>query len=159
MSVRVFPITNHSEVDHRPEKNQITDFFGRDPKARRGWNAFDSSPVVVGDFLFWPGENGCLYKFRRAQGKLTLAAALRYTINGSAPGVENSLCVYRNYGFFGDNHGNILAVNLNTMKPVWSYNNHDDIDGSIVCKVEKTHLIYIVAAKWTNREMKVFVIS
>lgn len=73
------------------KKNQITDFFGRDTKARRGWNAFDSSPVVVGDFLFWPGENGCLYKFRRAQGKLTLAAALRYTINGSAPGVENSL--------------------------------------------------------------------
>ena len=125
------------------KKNQITDFFGRDPKARRGWNAFDSSPVVVGDFLFWPGENGCLYKFRRAQGKLTLAAALRYTINGSAPGVENSLCVYRNYGFFGDNHGNILAVNLNTMKPVWSYNNHDDIDGSIVCKVENdTPYIY-----------------
>lgn len=131
------------KFDHRPEKNQITDFFGRDSKARRGWNAFDSSPVVVGDFLFWPGENGCLYKFRRAQGKLTLAAALRYTINGSAPGVENSLCVYRNYGFFGDNHGNILAVNLNTMKPVWSYNNHDDIDGSIVCKVEKdTPYIY-----------------
>lgn len=118
------------------KKNEITDFFGRDPKARRGWNAFDSSPVVVGDFLFWPGENGCLYKFRRSQGKLQLAAALRYTINGSAPGIENSLCVYRNYGFFGDNHGNILAVNLNTMKPVWRYDNHDDIDGSIVCKVE-----------------------
>lgn len=118
------------------KKNKVTDFFGRDPKARRGWNAFDSSPVVVGGFLFWPGENGCLYKFRRSQGSLHLAAALRYTINGSAPGIENSLCVYRNYGFFGDNHGNVLAVNLNTMKPVWCYDNHDDIDGSIVCKVE-----------------------
>lgn len=118
------------------KKHAQTYFFGRDPKARRGWNAFDSSPVVVGGFLFWPGENGCLYKFRRSQGKLSLAAALRYTVNGSAPGIENSLCVYANYGYFGDNHGNIICVNLNTMKPVWMYDNHDDIDGSIVCKVE-----------------------
>lgn len=118
------------------KKHRQTYFFGRDPKARRGWNAFDSSPVVVGGYLFWPGENGSLYKFRRRQGELVLAAALRYSVNGSAPGIENSLCVYANYGFFGDNHGNVICVNLNTMKPVWMYDNHDDIDGSIVCKVE-----------------------
>lgn len=119
------------------ERGQQTCFFDRDPYALRGWNAFDSSPVVVGGFLFWPGENGCLYKFRRSKGKLIKVATLRYTVNGSAPGIENSLCVYANYGFFGDNHGNIIAVNLNTMKPVWMYDHHDDIDGSIVCRVEE----------------------
>lgn len=119
------------------DKHQQTCFFDRDPYALRGWNAFDSSPVVVGGFLFWPGENGCLYKMRRSKGRLTKVATLRYTVNGSAPGIENSLCVYANYGFFGDNHGNIIAVNLNTMKPVWMYDNHDDIDGSIVCRVEE----------------------
>lgn len=112
-------------------------FMGRDPKALRGWNAWDSSPAIVGGFLFWPGENGSLYKFKRERGgKLTLACALRYRVNGAAPGIENSLCVYANYGYFGDNHGNIMAVNLNTMKPVWRYFNHDDMDGSIVCREE-----------------------
>lgn len=67
------------------DKHQQTCFFDRDPYALRGWNAFDSSPVVVGGFLFWPGENGCLYKMRRSKGKLTKVATLRYTVNGSAP--------------------------------------------------------------------------
>ena len=69
---------------------------------------------------------------------MKLVSALRYTINGSAPGIENSLCAYRNYGWFGDNHGSIICVNLNTMKPVWYYDNHDDIDGTIVCEVENS---------------------
>lgn len=111
--------------------------FGRDPKAKRGWGAYDSSPVVVGDYLFWPGENGTFYKYTRlGGGDLRLHSTLRYTVGGSAPGAENSLCVYKNYGYFGDNHGNVLCVNLNTMKPVWYYDNHDDIDASIVLEVE-----------------------
>jgi outer membrane protein assembly factor BamB len=44
--------------------------------------------------------------------------------------------VYRNYGFFGDNHGNIICVNLNTMRPVWHVKNLDDSDGTIVCREE-----------------------
>ncbi len=109
----------------------------RDPKALRGWNGNDGCAVVVGDFLFWASENGSFYKYRRsATGGLQRAAVLRYTVNGSAPGTENSLCVYSNYGFFGDNHGNVICVNLNTMKPVWRYDLHDDIDASIVCQVE-----------------------
>jgi outer membrane protein assembly factor BamB len=46
------------------------------------------------------------------------------------------MAVYKNYGIVGDNHGDILCINLNTMKPVWHYDNHDDIDGSIVLEVE-----------------------
>ena len=45
-------------------------------------------------------------------------------------------CLYKNYGYFGDNHGNILCINLNNMKPVWYYDNHDDIDATIVCEEE-----------------------
>lgn len=111
-------------------------FFGPDHKAKRGWGAYDSSPVVVGGYLFWPGENGSFYKFRRETGRLQLVSALRYTVNGVAPGIENSLCVYGNYGFFGDNHGNVICVNLNTMKPVWYYYGRDDIDATIVCNIE-----------------------
>ncbi|MBO4487364.1 MAG: PQQ-like beta-propeller repeat protein [Bacteroidaceae bacterium] len=111
-------------------------FSGADRKAGRSWGAFDSSPVRVGDFLFWPGENGTIYKYKVQDSTITLHTAMRYRCRGVAPGVENSLCVYRNYGFFGDNHGNIICINLSTMRPVWHYDNHDDIDGSIVCEVE-----------------------
>ena len=111
--------------------------FFNDPRAWRGWQAFDSSPVVAGGYLFWPGENGSLFKFERhAGGKLRRVSTLRYRVGGTAPGIESSLCVYRNYGFFGDNHGNIVCVNLNTMRPVWHVKNLDDTDGTIVCRVE-----------------------
>ena len=112
-------------------------FFFSDPKAWRHWNAFDSSPIVAGGFLFWPGENGSLYKYRREQGQLKRVSVLRYRVRGAAPGIESSICIYRNYGFFSDNHGNIIGVNLNTMRPVWHYYNHDDSDGTIVCREEQ----------------------
>lgn len=111
-------------------------FFAQDGKAWRGWNAFDSSPIVAGGFLFWAGENGSLHQFQRSKGSLKLVRVLRYRVNGAAPGIESSLCVYRNYGFFADNHGNVVCVNLNTLHPVWLYKNHDDTDATIVCREE-----------------------
>ena len=110
--------------------------FFNDTRAWRGWQAFDSSPIVAGGYLFWPGENGSLFKFERTDEGLRLVTTLRYRVRGAAPGIESSLCVYRNYGFFSDNHGNVLCVNLNTMRPVWHYDNHDDSDGTMVCRVE-----------------------
>lgn len=120
-------------------KHERTQIFTRDPKALRGWNAFDSSPIVAGGYLFWAGENGSVYKFRREQGRLSLAAVARYRAEGVAPGIESSLCVYRNYGFFSDNRGNIICINLNTMRPVWHCKNLDDSDGTPVCSVENGH--------------------
>ena len=121
-------------------------FFFNDPQSWRSWQAFDSSPIVAGGYLFWPGENGGLYKYERAKGgQLRRVAVLRYRVHGAAPGIESSLCVYRNYGFCSDNHGNILCVNLNTMRPVWYYYNHDDSDGTIVCR-EEQGVPYLYAA-------------
>lgn len=112
--------------------------FFNDSRAWRGWQAFDSSPIVAGGYLFWPGENGSLFKFERQQGGvLKRVSTLRYRVNGAAPGIESSLCVYRNYGFFSDNHGNIVGVNLNTMRPIWHVKNLDDSDGTIVCRKEE----------------------
>ena len=123
-------------------------FFMNDKRSWIGWNAFDSSPVVVGGYLFWPGENGSLYKFERAQGgKLNLLATMRYRVNGAAAGIESSLCVYRNYGFFCDNRGNVICVNLNTMRPVWHYANRDDSDATIVCREEKDGVFVYTACE------------
>lgn len=108
-----------------------------DRDAYRRWGAFDSSPLLVGDYLYWPGENGLLYKFFIDEGEIRLVSKLVYRVHGRyAPGIESSLAVYRNYGYFGDNHGNIICVNLLTMEPVWHYNNFDDTDATIVIEVE-----------------------
>lgn len=116
--------------------NKQFHFFPEDPKAQRRWGAYDSSPIRVGQFLFRPGENGTIYKLVAAAGKLTMHTALRYTVNGAAPGIEASMSVYANYGFTADNHGNILGINLNTMRPVWMYTLKDDIDATPVLAIE-----------------------
>lgn len=119
----VYDIFSHREI-HRQ---------GRDAKAHRAWGAFDSSPVVVGQFLFWPAENGSLYKFNRGERGVTPHSVLRYNIAGSwSLGIENSMAVHRNYGYFGDNGGSVICVNLSTLAPVWIYDNRDDIDATIV---------------------------
>jgi outer membrane protein assembly factor BamB len=114
-----------------------TQFFPEDKAAWRGWGADDSSPVVVDKFLFWCGENGTVYKFLRDEQNLIKHSTLRYKVDGkNAPGIESSPAIYKNYGYLTDNHGNIICFNLNTLNPVWYYDNHDDTDASPV--VEET---------------------
>ncbi len=108
-----------------------------DPVAYRRWGAFDSSPVFVGDYLYWTGENGVLYKFCVNNDSVNLISKMVYRVNGKPSlGIESSLAVYKNYGYFGDNHGNIFCVNLITMELVWYYDNIDDTDATIVLEVE-----------------------
>lgn len=116
--------------------NKVTDTFGEDPKAWRQWGAYDSSPVRVGQFLFRPAENGSLYKFTIEPGRQKLHSVLRYRAAGHALGIEASMSVYANYGFIADNHGNIVAVNLDTMQPVWHYTLGDDTDATPLVAVE-----------------------
>ena len=110
--------------------------IGSTAGAWRNWNGFDSSAIIAGDYLFWAAENGTVYKFERQRGNAKLISALKYKVKGAAPGIESSITVYRNYGFFSDNNGNIICINLNNMKPVWHYDNHDDSDGTMICNEE-----------------------
>lgn len=119
--------------------HRVSDIFPEDPKAPRGWNAYDSSPVRAGRFLFRPGENGTLYKFIIEPGQLRLHSSMHYRVNGAAPGMEASMSVCRNYGYTADNHGNVICVNLNTLKPVWRYDLGDDADSSPVVVEENGH--------------------
>ena len=57
--------------------------FGKDPNAWRGWCAYDSSPVVVGGFVFRPGENGTVYKYYIGDGGYKLQSTLRYSLTKS----------------------------------------------------------------------------
>lgn len=114
-----------------------TYFSDRDPQSWVSWQANDSSPLVIGGFLFWPSENGIVYKYRIDGNTIRPHTSLRWkTAKHGAAGIENSLCVYRNYGYVGSNKGDIMCFELNTMKPIWHYDNHDDIDATIVCEVQ-----------------------
>ena len=118
--------------------HQKTQTFGRDPRAWRNWQAYDSSPIRVGQFLFRLGENGTVYKYLCSGDTLKLHSTLRYHAKGSgAAGIESSMAVYRNYGYFSDNHGNVICINLDNLQPVWHYFNHDDSDGSPVIAEEE----------------------
>lgn len=128
----------------------IAYYFGRDKKAYRGWSTYDSSPVAAGQFLFWPGENGSIYKYTRSgNGQLKMHSILRYRVKdapNSVLGTENSMCIFRNYGYIGDNNGHIICINLNNMHVIWHYDNHDDTDGSIVCETDDTDHPFIYTA-------------
>lgn len=118
--------------------HQTVNISGRDSKAWRSWGGNDSSPVEAGGFLFRPAENGGIYKYYIGDGGYALQSVLRYSTTQAkaSPGMESSMAICRNYGYIGDNAGNILCINLNTMKPVWHYWNHDDTDASAVVELE-----------------------
>jgi len=118
------------------KKHAVVKEFGEDRKAWRPWGAYDSSPIRLGQFVFRPGENGTLYKWLVEGDTIILHSTLRYKMRGAAPGIESSMSVWRNYGYLNDNHGNVVCVNLNTMKPVWRYDNYDDCDSTPLVSYE-----------------------
>ncbi len=124
--------------------NKVEFTFDRDPKAWRGWGAYDSSPLRVDGFLFWPGENGSLYKWIATKGDMRLHSVLRYKVNGVAPGMESSISAWRNLGYMADNHGNIICVNLSDLIPRWYYCLGDDVDATpVVAEEEGIPYIYV----------------
>ncbi|MCM1033287.1 MAG: dehydrogenase [Odoribacter sp.] len=119
-------------------RHKVSDIYPEDARALRRWNAYDSSPVRVGDFVFRPGENGILYKYKSVGQDFSLHSTMTYTTasTGMAPGIEASMSVYRNYGYTADNHGYVVCTNLDTMRPVWVYASGDDNDATPVLAIE-----------------------
>ena len=133
--------------------HEMSHFEKKDPRAWRGWGAYDGSAIVAGGYLFRPGENGSIYKYARRQGSLRLVSVLRYREKGfhSAAGIESSMAVCRNYGYTADNRGNILCINLDTMAPVWVYANGDDTDATIVLE-ESQGVPYLYSCTEVDRQ-------
>lgn len=121
---------------------------GYDSFAYRGWGAFDGSSIVNTntDTLILGGENGLFYNvklntdFDRENKNISISPEIikyRYKIkNNQYQGIENSVAVYRNLAFFGDNGGSIQCVDLTNMKPVWALEKSDDTDATITIEVE-----------------------
>ena len=109
---------------------------------RSNWNAFDSSPIVnaESDTLIWPCENGIIYTFDlhssydAAANSVAVAPVVtgyKYMFDdnvGSHMGVESSIAVYGNYGYFMDNTMNLCCLDLNSLEMVWTKVLGDDSD-------------------------------
>ena len=47
-------------------------------------------------------------------------------------GIESSTVAYRNLGYFSDNDGAVICIDLNTLEPIWAFNAGDDSDATMV---------------------------
>ncbi len=145
---------------------------GLDSRAMRGWGACDSSPIInaATDTLIAPCENGMLYtiklntSFDPKTGALSINpenVAFRYLIDGVPKediGIESSIAVYDHYGYFCDNHGHLLCVDLNTLKIVWITGLGDDSDVSPVLEEDNGRVYLYVATEvdWQRTDARVY---
>ena len=133
-----------SLIDQKP----LYSILGRDPMAFREWGAFDSSAMVDAktDTFIEPAENGLVYKVKlntnydREGGTIAISPQItKFRYDDSAnpeQGIENSAAYYKNFMYFCDNGGTLMCLDLNTMKPVWTYHVGDDTDTTTV--IEET---------------------
>lgn len=115
--------------------------------AIRSWHAYDSAAIIDAgtDTLFYPGENGILYRVKlntrydKEAGALTMSpdkpVKLRYqsirTKNGKfVMGYEASAVAWRNYLYLCDNAGFMQCIDVNTMKAVWVQDTWDDTNAT-----------------------------
>lgn len=131
------------------------EFGNNDDFAPRPWHMFDSSPLVCADAdtLIYPGENGVLYiihlntKFNEKTGELSVnpdnVVKWRYdsTRNGIHfwLGVESSPVIINHYIYMADNGGNLMCLDLNTLKLVWVQDTLDDTNTTPVVDIEDGH--------------------
>lgn len=133
----------------------LYEFGASDGFALRAWSMYDASPLVDAetDHLIYPGENGVLYivklhtAYDEAAGTLTMAPdePVRWRYSGTRTGqkywvgVEASPVIWREYLIVGDNGGNLLCLNLNTLKLAWVQDVLDDTNCTPVLELEDGH--------------------
>ena len=144
---------------------------GPDPFALRVFHGFDSSPLFSKetDTLIEPSENGILYTIKLnssfdENGNIKIAPSetvkLRYSTSRSSEekywlGMEDSAVIYKNWLYIADNGGNLLCIDVNTMKVIWAQDVCDDTNGSPVLSIEEgVPYIYIATSlHWTASKL------
>ncbi len=132
-------------------------FGNNDPFSLRGsLSYFDASPLVdrETDTLIWPGENGIIYlihlnsSWDPGTGNLTLDPddVVKWRYNGVRSslssywlGMEDSPVIYQGYLYITDNGGNLMCLDLNTLKLVWVFDTLDDSNSTPVLSLEDGH--------------------
>lgn len=138
----------------------LYEFGANDGFALRAWSMYDASPLVDAetDQLIYPGENGVLYivklhtKYDEAAGTLTMTPdePIRWRYSGTRTGqqywvgMEASPVIWREYLIIGDNGGNLMCLNLNTLQLAWVQDVLDDTNCTPVLELENGHpYVYI----------------
>ncbi len=149
-------------------------FGGKDPFSYRGWQAYDSSPLVnaATDTIIVPGENGIFNTFKLnssfdpAAGTVSVNPGERqkYRYKGDGygfaeednkrwVGIENSVAAFRNYAFFTDNGGRLQCLDLNTFKLQYVTDVTDDSDTSIVIEEDiPNQTFYLYTANEVDKQ-------
>lgn len=142
IGAEVFNLFDHKRIS----------YFGRDAQAWRRWGAYDASAIVLDNLVIRPSENGTIYKLSSERDEVKTISQMRYRRPGKgAPGIESSPVVYKNYLYTADNHGNVLCTNINTMKPVWCFDNMDDIDATMILAEEECGVVLYVGSELDKR--------
>lgn len=62
--------------------------------------------------------------------------------------MEDSIAVYKGYGFIADNGGNLMCIDLNTLELIWVQDILDDSNSTPVLAVEDGHLYLYVSTSF-----------
>ena len=138
------------------------EFGAADPFSLRGaLSFFDGSALVDADTdqLVYPGESGILYilklntKYDADAGTLSVAPSniVKWRYNGVRTtqaafwlGMEDSAVIWRGHIIMSDNGGNLMCLDLNTLKLDWVQDILDDTNCSPVLELEDGHpYVYI----------------
>ena len=131
----------------------------------RNVDFFDSSALVDAetDTLIYPGENGILYLMKlntdydQEAGTLSVNPSdivkWRYWGNRTSEesfwlGMEDSADIYEGYLFIADNGGNLMCLDLNTLRLVWVQDILDDSNSTPVLSVEDGKLYLYVSTSF-----------
>ncbi|NLC72276.1 MAG: PQQ-binding-like beta-propeller repeat protein [Ruminococcaceae bacterium] len=143
-------------------------FGDKDSFAIRDWSMFDSAPLIDAktDNLIYPGENGVVYimklnsKYDKAAGTVSIAPEepVKWRYNGVRTslasywlGFEASPVIHEGYLFLPDNGGNLICLDLNTLKIVWVADILDDSNCTPVLELENGHpYLYISTSFHAN---------
>lgn len=141
-------------------------FGNNDPFSLRGnLSYFDSSSLVDAktDTLIYPGENGILYliklntQYDEEKGTLSIFPdkivkwhyyGTRTSSDSFWLGIESSAAIYKGYAFLADNGGNLMCLDLNTLRLVWVQDILDDSNSTPVLSVENGHLYLYVSTSF-----------
>lgn len=127
---RIFDLRKHKLLHLQPMPSSF---------APKGWGASDASPLIdsESDIFIWPTESGVIYRGILSDQEHPPFEQYKYSIpEHSRQGIESSPSAIGNLGYFTDNAGNVLCIDLLNMKPRWHFFNNDDSDASPVLEVE-----------------------
>ena len=151
----------------------LFEFGAHDSFAPRSWSGMDSSPLVdaATDTLIYCGENGIVYTFHLntqwdpSTGSLTMkpdeTVKYKYTTKRSGTGkywlgIESSPVMIGHYMIATDNAGDLMCIDINTMKMIWIQDVWDDTNDTPVVEFEngKPYIYISTSLHWTAKGSK-----